>query len=201
MTVAVPDWAVNRSLPQPVGYVAEAFERLLVAAEGQDAERPDLIETPARAAKAWAERTAGYRMDAGEHFKTFDGAGYDEMVVVKDIPLYSTCEHHLEDITGVAHVAYIADGKIVGLSKLARVVDVYALRLQTQERLGMQVAAAIESNLAPKGVAVVIEARHMCMERRGVRKPGCTTVTSVLRGAMKDDPRARAEVLSLMGVR
>lgn len=182
-------------------YVREAFERLLIWAEGEHAGRPDLAETPGRAAQAWSERTAGYRMDPAEHFKTFDGCGYDEMVVVKDIPLYSTCEHHLEDITGIAHVAYIADGKIVGLSKLARLVDVFALRLQTQERLGMEIADAIVEHLPNKGVAVVIEARHMCMERRGVRKPGCVTVTSVLRGAMKDDPRARGEALALMGVR
>ena len=200
MSEPIPEWVRDPRLPQPTGYLEDAIMRQLICAEGEDAEREGLEETPVRAARAWRERTAGYAMDPADLFKTFEADGYDEMVVVRDVPFYSTCEQHTEDFIGHAHMAYVADGKIVGLSKLARLVDVFALRLQVQERLTMQIADAIDKYLAPKGVAVVVAGRHMCMERRGIRKPGCETVTSVVRGIMKDDPRARAEALSLMGM-
>lgn len=159
--------------------------------------RGGLQETPARAAKAWEFWTAGYGVDVACLLKTFeDGAnGYDEMVTVKNIPLYSKCEHHLADIFGTATVAYIPNGRIVGLSKINRVVDAFARRLQVQERLTTQIADAIWTHLEPKGVGVFIKARHMCMESRGICQQGHHTETTVLRGVFKDDPRARAEFI------
>lgn len=160
---------------------------------------PDgMIETPARAAKAMVEMTAGYHVDIEGIFKTFDAEEYDELILERSIPFSSLCEHHLLPFVGVAHVGYIADGQIVGLSKLARLVEAYARRFQVQERMTQQIADAIESHLSPVGVIVVIEATHLCMELRGVRKPGVVTKTSVLRGLLKDDPAARAEAMSLI---
>lgn len=161
--------------------------------------RPGLLETPDRVAAAWKEWTCGYAMDPAEVFKVFeDGAeGCDEMVVVHDIPVYSHCEHHLAAIFGTATVAYIPNGKIVGLSKLPRLVDIFARRLQVQERLTNQVADAIITHLQPRGCGVVVKARHMCMESRGIKQPGSYTTTSALRGVFKEDPSARAEFLSL----
>ena len=167
---------------------------------GEDPERPGLIETPKRVVKAWQEWFGGYKIEPKEVLKTFaDGAEkVDEMVVVRDIPVYSHCEHHLAPFFGVAHVAYIPNGSIVGLSKLPRLVDIFARRLQVQERLTNQIADALNTELSPKGVGVVIECRHLCMESRGVRKAGATTVTSAMRGVMFDIPAARAELLSLV---
>lgn len=167
---------------------------------GEDPSRPGLVETPKRFLGAWAEWTSGYRTDPKSVLKTFeDGAErVDEMVVVRDIPVYSQCEHHLAPFFGVAHVAYIPNGKIVGLSKLPRLVDVFAKRLQVQERLTNQVADALVEHLAPKGVGVVVECRHLCMESRGIRKVGSTTVTSAMRGALMSNPAARAELMSLV---
>lgn len=166
---------------------------------GEDVTRSGLIETPKRVAKAWQHWGGGYGADIPKILKTFeDGAdGCDEMVVVKDIPFYSHCEHHLAPFFGTATVAYIPDGKIVGLSKIPRIVDAYARRLQVQERLTNQVADALWDNLCPKGVGVLIQARHLCMESRGIQKQGSLTATSALRGVMKDDARARAEFLAL----
>lgn len=195
---AMPSFIVDKRQPRPAGFVAEAFERLLQDVEGEDWQRDGLADTPARAAQAWAERTAGYRMDPASVFKTFDGEGYDEMVALAPIPFHSTCEHHIEDFEGVAAVVYIADGKIVGLSKMARLVDVFALRLQNQERLTQQIADAMVEHLRPKGVMVRMEGSHKCCERRGVRKAGMVARTSVVRGAMKEDPKARAEALDLI---
>lgn len=160
--------------------------------------REGLVETPARVVKAWGKWTSGYGVDIGALLKVFkDGAeGYDEMVVVKDIPIYSKCEHHLADIFGTATIAYIPDGKVVGLSKLSRLADAFARRLQVQERLTVQIADALMEHLEPKGVGVVIRARHMCMESRGISQQGHHTVTTALRGAIKEDARARAEFLS-----
>ena len=168
---------------------------------GEDPTRGGLRETPARFLKAWREWTSGYGIDPAAVLKCFeDGAeSYDEMVLVKDIPVYSQCEHHLAPFFGKAHVAYIPDGRIVGLSKLSRLVDIFAKRLQVQERLTNQIADAMEDNLAPKGIGVVIECRHMCMESRGIARAGATTITSAMRGAMLEKPEARAELLTLIG--
>lgn len=162
--------------------------------------REGLQETPDRVAKAWEFWLSGYDRDPAEELKVFeDGAeGYDEMVMVKDIPIYSKCEHHLADIFGTATIAYIPNGKVVGLSKLSRLADIFARRLQVQERLTAQIADALWSNLKPKGVGVIIRARHMCMESRGLCQQGHHTITSALRGVMKQgDPRA--EFLKLAG--
>lgn len=163
-----------------------------------DPSRQGIAETPARAAKAWRYWCSGYAEDVDAHFKSFeDGAeGYDEMVIVHNIPVLSHCEHHLAAITGHAHVGYIPNGRVVGLSKLARVVDALSRRLQVQERLTVQIADAIEKNLAPAGVAVIVKAGHGCMSSRGVRIHGSVTTTSALRGALHEGP-ARAEFLSL----
>lgn len=165
--------------------------------------REGLQETPERVAKAWEFWTRGYGMNPADILKTFeDGAqAYDEMVLVKDIPLYSKCEHHLADIFGTACVAYIPDGRVVGLSKLSRLVDCFARRLQVQERMTAQIADAIDTHLKPKGVGVLIRARHMCMESRGICQQGHHTVTSALRGAMKEQPAARAEFLAACGLK
>lgn len=179
---------------------SESIIRDLLTFIGEDPNREGLRETPARVLKAWRAWTQGYDMDPAKVLKTFeDGAeGCDEMVAVKSIELYSHCEHHMAPFFGVAHVAYIPDKKIVGLSKLARVVDIFAQRLQVQERLTNQIADAIHQNLNPLGVGVVVEAKHFCMCSRGVGKQGSTTVTSALRGAIKDKPAARAEFLNLI---
>lgn len=177
--------------------IAEATERLLAATD-PDYMREGLEDTPTRVAKAWAFWTRGYAMDPANILKVFeDGADhYDEMVKVLHIPLYSKCEHHLADIFGTACVAYIPNGKIVGLSKISRLVDCYARRLQVQERLTVQIADALVEHLAPKGVGVLIRARHMCMESRGICQQGHYTETTALRGAMKEDPSTRAEFLA-----
>lgn len=162
--------------------------------------RPGLAETPERWCKAMRFWLSGYAEKPDTILKQFaDGAeGYHDMVFQKDIPFYSMCEHHLATFFGVAHVAYIPNGKIVGLSKLARLVDVYARRLQVQERLGTQIADALVEHLNPVGVGVVLQARHMCMESRGVQKTGTITMTSSLRGAIRDEPDCRAEFMSLI---
>ncbi|MBI1362521.1 MAG: GTP cyclohydrolase I FolE [Proteobacteria bacterium] len=174
------------------------FRRFLEIVEPESG-RQGLAETPQRMAKAWGEWTAGYAEDPADILKTFDDGAenVDEMVLVRDIPVYSHCEHHLAPIIGVAHVAYIPSGKIVGLSKLARLVNVYARRLQVQERLTNQIADALNDNLSPLGVGVILKCRHMCMESRGIRTPGALTVTSALRGCVKDEPDCRAEFLEL----
>lgn len=161
--------------------------------------REGLAETPLRAAKALLFATGGYDEDPYELLKVFaDGANsYDEMVLVKDIPFYSTCEHHLETIIGRATVGYVPNGSIVGLSKLSRVVGVFARRLQVQERMTTDIADTLMTALLPLGVGVQLRARHMCMERRGVCQQGHVTVTTALRGAMFDNPDARAEFLAL----
>lgn len=173
--------------------------RTLLSMVGEDPAREGLQETPARVIKAWKHWCQGYGQDPVAVLKTFeDGAeGCDEMVIVKGIELYSHCEHHMAPFFGVAHVAYIPDKRIVGLSKLARVVDIFSQRLQVQERLTNQIADAINNALHPIGIGVIIEAKHFCMCSRGVNKQGSTTITSALRGAIKDKPDARAEFLAL----
>jgi GTP cyclohydrolase IA len=178
---------------------AEAAVRELLAAIGEDPDRDGLRDTPGRVARAYAEVTAGLRMRPEDVLTTTFDLGHDEMVLVKDIELWSLCEHHLVPFTGVAHVGYIPaeSGKITGLSKLARLVDVYARRPQVQERLTTQVADALMEVLDPRGVIVVIEAEHLCMTMRGVRKAGARTITSAMRGQMRQ-PATRAEALSLI---
>lgn len=172
----------------------------LLAVIGDDPEREGLAETPARVLKAWKNYWgAGYGQDAAAILKVFeDGAeGYNQMVVVKDIPINSHCEHHLAPIFGTATIAYIPNGKIVGLSKLSRLARMYAQRLQVQERLTQQIADALFEHLQPLGVGVVIKARHMCMESRGVCQHGHHTITSALHGVLLEDPSAKAEFLKL----
>ena len=178
---------------------AEAAVRELLIAIGEDPDREGLHETPARVARAYAELTAGLRMAPEDVLTTTFDIGHDEMVLVRDIELWSMCEHHLVPFTGVAHVGYIPaeTGKITGLSKLARLVDVYAKRPQVQERLTTQVADAMMDILDARGVIVVIEAEHLCMTMRGVRKPGSKTVTSAVRGSMHR-AATRAEAMSLI---
>jgi GTP cyclohydrolase I len=161
--------------------------------------REGTAETPARMAKAWKYWTSGYNVDIAALLKVFkDGAEkYDQMVLVKDIPIYSKCEHHLADIFGTCSIAYIPNGKIVGLSKLSRLADAFARRLQVQERLTDQIADALVEHLHPVGVGVLIKARHMCMESRGICQQGHHTVTTALRGAIKDEPQTRSEFLQL----
>ncbi len=179
--------------------------RMLVAemlrAIGDNPDREGLRETPARVVKAWGEWFDGYGKDPAHVLKTFeDGAELcgDEMVVVENIDLYSHCEHHMAPFFGKAWVAYIPDKRVVGLSKLARLVDIYAHRLQVQERLTNQVANALVEHLQPKGVGVVVRCTHFCMCSRGVNKQGSTTTTSALRGAIHDEPSARAEFMGLV---
>ena len=166
---------------------------------GEDTAREGLLETPARVAKAWSAWTAGYDQKPEDVLKVFeDGAEeYDEMVVVKDIPFYSHCEHHMAPFFGTATIAYIPNGKIVGLSKLSRLLDVFARRLQVQERLTSEISEALMKHLGAVGCGVIIRARHMCMESRGVCKQGHHTITSSLKGAMKDQPETRAEFMAL----
>lgn len=180
------------------GSIEDNIRRLLQFV-GEDPARGGLLETPKRVAKAWAHWTSGYGKDAKDLLKVFeDGAdGFDEMVIVKDIPFYTHCEHHMAPFFGTATVAYIPNGKIVGLSKISRVVDMFARRLQVQERLTSQIADALHENLEPKGVGVVIKARHLCMESRGICQQGHHTITSALRGVLKANEKARAEFMSL----
>jgi GTP cyclohydrolase I len=179
---------------------AEKAVRELLYAIGEDPERPGLLETPSRVARAYREMFAGLYSDPDDVLNTTFDEQHDELVLVKAIPMYSTCEHHLVAFHGVAHVGYIpgADGRVTGLSKLARVVDLYAKRPQVQERLTGQVADAIMRKLDPRGVIVVMEAEHLCMAMRGVRKPGATTTTSAVRGQFKTDSTLRAEALDLI---
>jgi len=179
---------------------AEAAVRELLLAIGEDPDREGLKQTPARVARAYAEIFAGLHTNPDDVLETAFDENHDELVLVKDIPLYSTCEHHLVTWHGTAAVGYIPgeDGRITGLSKLARVVDLYAKRPQVQERLTSQVADAVMRRLEPRGVIVVVEAEHLCMAMRGVRKPGARTMTSAVRGIFKSDPRTRAEAMSLV---
>jgi GTP cyclohydrolase I len=179
---------------------AAAAVRELLIAIGEDPEREGLKATPARVARAYAEIFAGLFVDPSEVLLTTFDEQHDELVLVKDIPVYSVCEHHLVPWHGTAAVGYIpgTSGRITGLSKLARVVDLYARRPQVQERLTTQVADAVLQRLEPRGVIVVVQAEHLCMAMRGVRKPGAVTMTSAVRGIFQDDQRTRAEALSLI---
>ncbi|AOH85362.1 GTP cyclohydrolase [Sphingomonas panacis] len=180
--------------------VADAV-RTLIRWAGDDPAREGLIDTPRRVARAWKEYCAGYADDPAHHLsRVFEEVGgYDEIVLLKDIPFQSHCEHHMAPIIGKAHIAYLPGNYVVGISKLARVLHAFARRLQVQERLTAEVADCIWKNLKPLGVAVVIEANHACMSARGVRTPGVTMTTSRMMGVFRDDERSREEVLSLIG--
>ena len=175
----------------------EGLIRELLAAIGEDPQRPGLVETPRRVADMYAELFEGFDTDPGEHLMVTFEEGHDEMVMVRDIPFTSLCEHHLVPFTGLAHVAYLpgAEGRITGLSKMARLVEGYARRLQVQERMTTQIVEAMERVMQPRGSIVVIEAEHFCMSMRGVKKPGATTVTSAVRGVFRDDAAYRSEAL------
>ncbi len=172
--------------------------RTILTAVGEDPDRPGLIDTPRRVARMYAEMFSGLQTDPSRHLRVTFPENYDEMVIVKDIPFTSMCEHHLLPFSGVAHVAYIPDGRVTGLSKLARVVEEVARRPQVQERMTHTIAELIERELGSSGVAVVIQAEHSCMSIRGVRKAGTSTVTSAMRGTFKTVPSSRAEVLALI---
>lgn len=173
--------------------------RDILTAVGEDPDRAGLVETPKRVANMYEEMFAGLDEDPKQHLKLFDEVSNDEMVIVRDIPFSSMCEHHLLPFVGKAHIAYIpSNNKIIGLSKFARIVDNFAKKPQVQERLTSDIADFLEEHLAPKGVAVIIEAEHMCMSIRGAKASGSQTQTSALRGYMKSDARTRAEVLSLL---
>jgi len=192
------------TVPEPVASGvdqarAEAAVRELLRAVGEDPDRDGLLETPARVARAYAELFAGLRQDAAEVLATTFSIDHEEMIIVRDIELFSTCEHHLLPFHGVAHVGYIPNesGVVTGLSKLARLVEVFARRPQVQERITTQIADALVEHLQARGVIVVIEAEHLCMTMRGVRKPGARTITSAVRGQVRD-PATRSEAMSLL---
>ena len=180
----------------------EAAVREILAAVGEDPTRDGLRDTPARVARMYAEIFAGLHDSPDRHLKTTFEANHDEMVMVRDIPIYSACEHHLVPFIGSAHIAYIPNdnGRITGLSKLARLADVFARRPQVQERLTVQIADALDRVLEPKGVLVVVEAEHLCMSMRGVRKPGSTTITSAVRGLFRTNTATRYEAMRFIGV-
>jgi len=177
--------------------------RLLLDGMGEDPERAGLRETPSRVARMYQEIFAGIDVEAAQVVTVVEGADFDEMIMVRDIPLYSICEHHLLPFVGKAHVAYIPNKsqQITGLSKVARVVDVLAKKPQVQERLTTEIAEAIERALSPRGVFVVIEAEHLCMTMRGVKKPGSLTVTSAVRGLFRTDARTRQEAMDHIRMR
>jgi GTP cyclohydrolase IA len=185
--------SANIDLPR----IERAVREILISI-GEDPDREGLIRTPNRVARAYAELMAGLSEDPCRHLKTVFNERYDEIVLLRDIEFHSLCEHHLLPFTGKAHVAYLPDGKVVGLSKLARLVEGFARRPQVQERLTTQIADALMEALNPAGAACVIEASHTCMTIRGARKPGSIMVTSALRGIFKDNPPSRNEILSLM---
>lgn len=179
---------------------AEAAIRELLIAVGEDPERPGLLETPSRVARAYREMFAGLYVEPDSVLNTTFDEGHQELVLVRDIPMYSTCEHHLVSFHGVAHVGYIPGphGRVTGLSKLARLVDLYAKRPQVQERLTSQIADALMRKLDPRGAIVVVEAEHLCMAMRGIRKPGASTTTSAVRGLLQSNAASRAEALDLI---
>jgi GTP cyclohydrolase I len=170
----------------------------MLNAIGEDPDREGLIDTPNRIIRSWAEIYSGYEKDPFEIFRTFTSDGYDQIVLLRDIELYSMCEHHMLPFFGKAHVAYIPDGKVLGISKLARLVDIYARRLQIQERIGDQVTGDLMKYLQPKGAACIIEATHMCMRMRGVGKQNSIMVTSSMQGAFRDQESTRQELLQLI---
>jgi GTP cyclohydrolase I len=186
--------------PRPTREEAEQAVRTLLLWAGDDPEREGLLDTPARVAKAYAELFAGYNADIEDVLgRTFEEVGgYEDMVLVRDISFFSHCEHHMLPVIGKAHVAYLPKGRVLGLSKIARVVDVFAKRLQTQENMTAQIAQAIDETLQPRGVAVFLEAEHMCMAMRGIQKTGSTTLTTTFTGAFKDNAAEQARFMSMV---
>ncbi|MBX6323189.1 MAG: GTP cyclohydrolase I FolE [Rhodospirillaceae bacterium] len=191
----------GRRLPRPTREQAEEAIRTLILWAGDDPEREGLVGTPSRVVRAYEEFFSGYDIDPVEFLqRTFEEVdGYDEMVLLRDIRFESHCEHHLAPIIGRAHIAYLPNNRVVGISKLARVLDAYAKRMQIQEKLTAQIAKTIDEVLQPKGVAVIIEAAHQCMTTRGVHKPGMNMITSTMLGAFRNDPTTRRELLALIG--
>ena len=177
--------------------IKKAVREILLAV-GEDVDREGLRETPDRVARMYAELLGGMREEPEKHLRSVFTENYEEIVLLRNIPFYSICEHHMMPFIGSAHVAYLPSGSVLGVSKLARIVDCFARRLQTQERLTYQIADFIMSSLKSQGVAVVLEASHSCMTIRGIKKPGSTMVTSALRGIFKRDPKSRSEIMSLM---
>ncbi|MDE2462762.1 MAG: GTP cyclohydrolase I FolE [Alphaproteobacteria bacterium] len=198
-TPRIPE--ASAPLPRPSRQDAEEAIRTLLRWAGDDPSREGLVDTPQRVARAYEEWFAGYQEDPQEFLtRTFEEVeGYDEMIVLRDIRFESHCEHHLAPIIGRAHIGYLPHNKVVGISKLARVVEAFARRLQVQEKMNAQIANCIQSALEPKGVAVVIEATHQCMTTRGVHKPGVTMVTSTMLGDFRINPLTRREFLSVIG--
>jgi GTP cyclohydrolase I len=194
------DHAENVPAGRPTEAEVEAAVLTLLRWTGDDPAREGLRDTPRRVASAYREMFNGYDMDPAEELgRTFEEvAGYDDLVIVKDIQFHSHCEHHMVPIIGKAHVGYLPDGKVVGLSKIARVVDIFAHRLQTQEALTAQIAGVIQDVLNPRGVAVMIEAEHMCMAMRGIRKQGSTTLTSTFTGSFKDNPEEQIRFMTMI---
>ena len=186
-------------IKRPTQAEAEAAVRTLLLWAGDNPDREGLVETPARVAKSFRELFGGYERNVADELgRTFEEvAGYDDMVVVRDIPFHSHCEHHMVPVIGKAHVGYLPDGKVLGLSKIARVVDIFARRLQTQEAMTAQIAESIQGALNPRGVAVMIEAEHMCMVMRGIRKAGSTTATTTFTGVFKDVPEEQVRFMMM----
>ena len=180
--------------------IAKAVKEILLAV-GEDPQREGLKQTPLRVARMYTELLGGMHEKPDKHLRSRFAENYDEIVVLRDIPFYSICEHHMMPFIGSAHVAYLPTGAVLGVSKLARIVECFARRLQTQERLTYQIADFLMSRLETRGVAVVLEASHSCMTIRGIKKPGSEMVTSALRGIFRKDPKSRSEVLSLMNRR
>jgi GTP cyclohydrolase IA len=199
--------AIVKKLPaelrRPTREEAEAAVRTLLLWAGDDPEREGLLDTPSRVAKAYSELFSGYDVDIDEVLgRTFEEVGgYDDIVLVRDISFFSHCEHHMLPVMGKAHVAYLPKGRVLGLSKIARVVDVFARRLQTQENMTAQIAQAIDETLQPRGVAVFLEAEHMCMAMRGIQKTGSTTLTTTFTGAFKDNAAEQARFMSMVRIR
>ncbi len=187
----------NKHKPIDGERIKKAVREILLAV-GEDVEREGLKDTPDRVARMYAELLGGMREEPEKYLRSVFTETYEEIVLLRDIPFYSICEHHMMPFIGVAHVAYLPSGKVLGVSKLARIVDSFARRLQTQERLTYQIADFLMTNLKSQGVAVVLEASHSCMTIRGIKKPGSAMVTSALRGIFKRDPKSRSEIMSLM---
>jgi len=190
----------SKAEARPTQAEAEDAVRTLLRWAGDDPTREGLLDTPKRVAKAYRELFSGYELDAHAAMGTFfeEVGGYDDIVLVRDIPFFSHCEHHMVPITGKAHIAYLPAGRVLGLSKIARVVDIFGRRLQTQETMTAQICAAITDTLKPRGVAVMIDAEHMCMSMRGVQKQGSTTLTTSFTGAFKTDPAEQVRFMSMV---
>ncbi|WP_421851236.1 GTP cyclohydrolase I FolE [Oricola sp.] len=189
-----------KEIVRPTREEAEAAVRTLLLWAGDDPNREGLVDTPKRVVNAYRELYAGYGQNAAEELgRTFEEvAGYNDVVLIKDIHFYSHCEHHMVPVIGKAHVAYLPDGKVVGLSKIARVVDIFAQRLQTQEALTAQIATAIRDALKPRGLAIMLEAEHMCMAMRGIRKRGATTLTTTFEGSFRDNPEEQVRFMTMI---